>query len=102
MDNEGIHYRPNGELSALVGRDATQLMRVNTILRGIDMYIATGGKMILTRGATITKLLAMATEYTGQKYKRTEAKRARDDLNVWFYTMKSALPTYTDGQNVSE
>lgn len=44
MNDEGIHYRANGELKALVGRDAVQLM------------------------------------------------------HVWFQTMKSALPTYSDGE----
>jgi hypothetical protein len=37
----------------------------------------------------------MATQCTGQTYKRTEIERARADLKVWIATMKSALPTET-------
>lgn len=94
-DESKIVYNKDGSLSALVGADAVSLMRVRTIMSGIEMNIKTNGQMILTRGATITKLLTMATEYTGQKYKRTEKERALKDLKVWFETMKSALPTET-------
>lgn len=88
-----IVYRKNGELSALVGKDAVQLMRVRTIISGLKM--AAHG-MVLTRGATATKLLKMATEYTGQTYKRTERERAIEDLETWFKTMRDALPQETE------
>ena len=88
-----IVYNKDGSLAALNGKDAIQLMRVQTIMSGIRLNIATNNKMQLTRGATITRLLSMASEYTGKKYKRTQKQEALDDLNVWFQTMKSALPT---------
>ena len=90
-----IIYRPDGSLSTLVGKDAVELMRVQTIIQGIKMHVRTNGRMQITRGFGIMKLLGMATQYTGQKYKRTEAEKAMADLNVWFQTMKSALPTET-------
>ncbi len=96
MSEPHITYAKDGSLRSLVGRDAVSLMRVATIISGIKMNIATGGQMILTRGATITKLLTMATEYTGQKYgprKAGEKERAIKDLEVWLQTMKSTIPS---------
>lgn len=93
MNDDKIVYNKDGSLSALHGKDAVSLMRVATIICCLKMAIATNGRMILTRGATPTRLLQMATEYTGQKYKRTEKERAIQDLKVWMETMKSALPT---------
>jgi len=101
MNNEGIHLNKDGSLKAMVGKDAMHLMRVNTIIRGIDMYIKSGGKMILTRGATITALLNMASEYTGRKYKRTEKEAALKDLKEWASCMRSALPVTIDGEGTN-
>lgn len=95
MSDSEIIYNKDGSLSALVGRDAVSLMRVQTIITGIRMNINTGGKMQLTRGATITHLLKLAGEYTGKTYKRSQKQQAMDDLNVWFQTMKAALPQST-------
>lgn len=95
MSDSEIIYNKDGSLSALIGHDAVSLMRVQTVITGIRMNIQTGGKMQLTRGATITKLLAIAGEYTGKKYKRSEKQQAMDDLKVWFETMKAALPQST-------
>lgn len=92
MNDDKIVYNKDGSLSALVGKDAVHLMRVQTIISGLRMNIATGGRMVLTRGATPTKLLALAGEYTGKKYKRTQKEEAMADLQVWFNTMKAALP----------
>jgi hypothetical protein len=94
-----ITYRADGSLQSLEGRDAVQLMRVQTIITGIRMNIQTNGQMVLTRGATITRLLTMATEYTGQKYssrKLADKERAITDLTVWFNNMKSTIPTETN------
>lgn len=90
--NDGIVYNKDGSLAALHGKDAVHLMRVQTIISGIRMNIATNGRMQLTRGAGITKLLALAGQYTGKTYKRTQRQEAMDDLKVWFDTMKAALP----------
>lgn len=97
MTDEGIHLTKDGELKMLVGRDAMQLMRVRTVMSGLKMYIDMNGRMILTRGATITVLLKIATEYTGRKYKRTEAARALSDLTEWANLMTTALPIHREG-----
>ena len=92
-----IVYNKDGSLAALHGKDAVHLMRVQTIISGLRMNIATGGRMMLTRGATVTKLLALAGEYTGKKYKRTEKEQAMADLQVWFNEMRAALPQEVRG-----
>ena len=95
IEKAEIHYNPDGSLSALIGPDAIELMRVQSIIQGIKLHIKSGGRMMITRGMGITKLLALATTYTGKKYKRTEGEQAMQDLNVWFQTMKSSIPTIT-------
>lgn len=85
-----IYSKSRGEATSYVGRDATELYRVNMIKTCIKMYMKT--KIIPTRGVTITKLLKMATTYTGRKYKRSEAAYAVEDLHNWVLTMVSALP----------
>lgn len=95
MTTEGIFYNPDGTLNALVGKDAVHLMRVQTIISGLRINIETNGRMMITRGYGPKRLLALASEYTGKKYKVTEKQKAMDDLKVWFTTMKSALPETT-------
>lgn len=96
MSEPEIQYNKDGSLRALIGREAVDLMRVQTIISGIRMNIATGGKLMLTRGATITRLLQLAGEYTGKSYKRSEKQEAMDDLRVWFNNMKSTIPEKSD------
>jgi hypothetical protein len=95
MTEPMITYNKDGSLSCLTGKEAVELMRVQTIRMGIKMNIQTGGKMMLTRGATITNLLKMAGQYTGKTYTRSQKQQALDDLNMWFNNMKSTIPTET-------
>jgi hypothetical protein len=76
---------------AFRGTDAVHLLRVRTIMSGIKLHLSTGGKMKLTRGSSITKLLELASTYTGKDYKRTQAAQAWDDLNIWSLNMASGL-----------
>lgn len=89
-----LHVNKDGKISAYVGHDATQLFRVKMLKASIGLHQKTG--MIPTRGVTITKMFAMAGQYTGQKYKRGEHARAMADLSVWIETMLSALPIKED------
>jgi len=73
-------------------------MQVNTIISGLVLSIETNGRMILTRGATPTKLLKMAEGYTGKKYKRTQKQDAINDLKEWRSLMLSALPVTVEGE----
>lgn len=86
-----IRYsRGRGEVTSYVGTDATSLYRVNMIKVSIKLWMKTG--MMPTRGVTITKLLKMAEQYTGRKYKKSEAAYAVEDLHNWVTCMVSALP----------
>jgi len=91
MSDSFIRYsKSRGEATSYVGRDATELYRVNMIKVSIKLWMKTG--MMPTRGVTITKLLKMAEQYTGRKYKKSEAAYAVEDLHNWVSTMVSALP----------
>ena len=79
-----------GVATSYNGPDAVNLFRAKMLKASIGLHRKTG--MIPTRGVTITKMFAMATQYTGQKYKRGEHLRAEEDLQVWISTMISALP----------
>lgn len=72
------------------GPDATALFRAMTLKGALGLYAKHG--IIPTRGVTITRMLAIATEYTGKKYRRGEAAKAAADVEVWCNTMRAALP----------
>ena len=91
MSDSFIRYsKGRKEAVSYVGTDATTLYRVNMIKVSIKLWMKTG--MMPTRGVTITKLLKMAEQYTGRKYKKSEAAYAVEDLHNWVTTMISALP----------
>lgn len=91
MSDSYIEYsKGRGEATSYVGRDATELYRVNLLKISIRLWVKTGLKP--TRGVGIRKMLAMAERYTGRKYKTSEASQAIDDLHNWVTTMVSALP----------
>lgn len=90
MSDSFIHLSTSGITYS--GPDAVDYFRARTLKSAIQMYVKSGGQIIPTRGVGITKMLAMASEYTGNKYKRTEAVRAIDELSVWIATMQSAIP----------
>lgn len=87
-DASEINVHPGGVTFA--GRDAVHLFRAITLKSGISLHQKCG--MIPTRGMTITKMLAMAEEFTGKKYKRGDHQGAIADLQVWIDTMKAAMP----------
>jgi len=41
-------------------------------------------------------MLALTTNITGKKYKRTQTEDAMRDLHIWIETMKSALPIFEE------
>lgn len=91
MDNSHIVYsKGRGEAISYVGKDATQLFRVNMLKVSIRLWLKTGMKP--TRGVGIKKMLEMASHYTGRKYKTSQAAEAIDDLHNWVSVMVSALP----------
>lgn len=61
--------------------DNVFIYRALATRKAIQLYQRAG--IIPTRGMTITKLLAIATSITGNKYKRGEYARAADELGDW-------------------
>lgn len=88
MADSSITYSKGGTMFA--GPDAVAVFQAAALSSGIGL-LQVGIKP--RRDWTMTKALAKATEFTGVKYKRGEAVKARADLKVWIETMKSALPT---------
>jgi hypothetical protein len=89
-DSYIVYSKGRQEATSYVGRDATELFRVNMLKISIRLWVKTGMKP--TRGLGIKKMLAMAERYTGRKYKTSEASEAIDDLHNWVTCMVSALP----------
>ena len=89
-DSHIVYSKSRGEATSYVGRDATELFRVNMLKSSIKLWMKTG--MMPTRGIGIQKMLKMAEVYTGRKYKKSEAAFAIEDLHNWVTIMVSALP----------
>ena len=89
-DSYIVYSKGRQEATSYVGRDATELYRVNMLKVSIRLWVKTGMKP--TRGMGIRKMLDMATQYTGRRYKTSQASEAIDDLHNWVSTMVSAMP----------
>ena len=76
--------------TTFAGPDAMKLFKAITLRSAIRMHQRSG--MIPTRGVTITKMFALAGEFTAKRYKRGEHEQALADLDVWIATMKAAMP----------
>lgn len=92
--SDHIEIHAGGGISC-VGRDAVNLYRAVTLRQALALYARTG--MRLTRGASPTAMLIMATEYTGKAYKRGAYIQAAADVQTWIDTMKAGLPVIREG-----
>jgi hypothetical protein len=82
--------RHNDGAVTFAGSDAVHLYRATVLVHSLRGYAKLG--MLPTRGVTITKMLAMASSYTGKKYKRGAALEAAADVDLWCKAMQAALP----------
>lgn len=80
----------DGKCSSFVGPDAVNYVRAEILASSIALWVSC--KINPTRGVDITQMLSMATDYTGKKYKRSEAMQACNDIKKWACEMKAALP----------
>lgn len=87
-DSKVILHKGGG--TTFQGPDATEWVRATTLVSALSLYAK--AKIIPTRGVTATRMLKMATHYTGKKYKRGEHAKAAADVRIWANTMKAALP----------
>ena len=92
-DDSHIDVDANGRPLCFHGPDATAYFRARTVMASIILYQKTG--LQPTRGVGITRLLAIASEYTGKRYRRGQADAAVADLKIWTETMLAALPIVT-------
>jgi hypothetical protein len=90
-----ITYNKDGSLSSLSGREAVDLMRIQSCIMGIRLHIESEGRIQITRGMGIMKLLKIAESYTKKSYKRTQGDAAITDLSHYFQLLKSTIPTET-------
>lgn len=87
MSESAITYHESGAVS-FVGPDAVEVFRAACLASAMGLY-----KAGIRFAGTMTGAEALkdASRYTGQKYKRGEYDRARNDLRVWVDAMKAAL-----------
>lgn len=84
-----IVYHESGGVT-FDGPDAVSFVRAAALASSLKLYAK--AKIIPTRGVTVTKMLAMASDLTGKKYKRGDALKAAEDVTLWAREMKAALP----------
>lgn len=84
--------------TTFIGPDATRLFAAAQLRGFLRLYAKTG--IVPTRGINGTRLLALATGYTGKGYKRGQHMQAYEDMCTWIDTMKAALPILEDGKQV--
>jgi hypothetical protein len=60
-----------------------------TLKQALSIHVKTEGRMRLTRMATPTNMLKMASEYTGKRYRRGEQNVALQDLVMVLESLKN-------------
>lgn len=57
-----------------------EIYRMVTLKHALRIHVQTQGRMRLTRAASPTALLKMASEYTGKQYRRGQQAQAFQDM----------------------
>ena len=65
------------------------IFRMVTLKQALSIHVKTEGRMRLTRMATPTNMLKMASEYTGKRYRRGEQNVALQDLVMVLESLKN-------------
>jgi len=90
MSDSHVVVNADGTPFIFVGPDAVDLFRVRVLRSSIAMHKRSG--IIPTRGVTITKMLAMASQYTGRPYKRGQHDQALADLDRHLAAFTASMP----------
>lgn len=90
MNNDESYIQHSEGGTVFAGPDATRLVQAATLASALRLYANTG--IIPTRGVNITRMLTLASQYTGKTYKRGSARTAAADVRLWVEAMKTALP----------
>jgi len=70
-----------------------EMFRMVTLKQALSIHIKTQGRMRLTRGATPTRMLQMASEYTGKRYTRGQQALALQDLETLMESFRQEAST---------
>ena len=89
MTDSYITVRPEHGVTSYVGQDATRLLHAKTVFHALR---ACKIGMRITRTATPTRTLALASKITGKTNKRGQYDQAMADVRQWIVTMEEALP----------
>lgn len=79
---QNVIVNTGNKLSSVSGTNAIDAYRIRTLIAALDMLIKTKGRLQPTCGFNMTYGLKLATQYTGNKYKRTEGERAKAELKL--------------------
>lgn len=86
----GLTYNRDGTLLSAHGRDGVALFHAAVVASAIRLCMV---GITPSRGITLTKALAQATQFTGRTYKRKEAAQALIDLAAHIEAKKATIPT---------
>lgn len=90
MDHTITIDKKTGHVCSFTG-DAVLIYRTALLSSSIKLYHTTGGRIIPTRGMGITKMLKLAEEILGKKYKRTELEKCIAHLDIWVQEAKALV-----------
>lgn len=82
----------DGKLHTYVGPEAMKAFKLITLASALKLWAVSG--IIPTRGFGITKMLALATGYTGKPYTRKQAEIAANDCATLADLIKAGLPVH--------
>ncbi len=87
-----VEIDAQGRATSFVGPDATKLAAAIILRSAIKLWAKSG--IIPTRGVTISKMLSLASNYTGKTYRagKAGAAKAQSDLTIWIDAMQAAIP----------
>lgn len=88
---DSITHSAGGVMFA--GAGAVDVFRAITLKSALNSYAKHGLRM--NRALTPTRMLTLATEYTGVKYKRGEHAKAATDLAAIIDAKRAAIPETT-------
>lgn len=79
--------RPNDTYSSFTGHGIS-VYRAAVLESSLRLYIASGGKITPTRGVGPKRMMALASEITGQTFKARDYERAAKELRMWIAVHK--------------
>ena len=87
MNEASITVSPQATVYS--GERATRMLQGRVLASSLRLYVKTG--MIPSRGVTITYMLKLAEQITGQKLKRGEALKAAEAVQAWADKERDAI-----------